>query len=409
MSRFVFLTQRMQFGWGVDLVLHEVARRLVGQGHAVSILCNEADSSYRGPYTITQLSGPDPHAILAHAEDFEPDAVIACTTPFFEVLPVLRHQFCCWAWEFGDPTPGLFPDDGEIRERIRRFKIEFCYPVLDGVLAISEFIRRDIEWPPARALHLGCEHAPDLGIKSLQDAALDRARPLRVGTLMRLGAGESNYKGNRLFLRLTESLRTQVEDLEICVMGRGSEEDAEEFRRAGFRVHLNASDQEKWRYLRELDVFVTCSLWEGFNLPLAEAQAVGTLGLAFDTGAHPEVSPLIFADLPEMADFIRELNDNRELLGRHSRAAYSFVRRTFSWDRTTARFLELVLSGAARRDRVAPRVAPSSVPEAAEGGAVPARLSLRRDLSATLRSLRFYGWRHTAEKVRWALRERFRR
>ena len=36
-------------------------------------------------------------------------------------------------------------------------------------------------------------------------------------------------------------------------------------------------------------MYVTASLWEGFNLPIAEAQACGKKVVAFGIGSHPEV------------------------------------------------------------------------------------------------------------------------
>lgn len=49
------------------------------------------------------------------------------------------------------------------------------------------------------------------------------------------------------------------------------------------------SDQELPYYYAACDVYVTASLWEGFNLTVAEAQACGKPTVAFDIGAHPEV------------------------------------------------------------------------------------------------------------------------
>lgn len=37
------------------------------------------------------------------------------------------------------------------------------------------------------------------------------------------------------------------------------------------------------------DVYVTASLWEGYDLPAAEAQLLGKKVVAFDVGAHPEI------------------------------------------------------------------------------------------------------------------------
>ena len=42
-------------------------------------------------------------------------------------------------------------------------------------------------------------------------------------------------------------------------------------------------------YYAACDVYVTASLWEGFNLPAAEAQACGKPVVAFNIGSHPEV------------------------------------------------------------------------------------------------------------------------
>ena len=49
------------------------------------------------------------------------------------------------------------------------------------------------------------------------------------------------------------------------------------------------SDEELPYYYAACDVYATASLWEGFNLPLVEAQACGKPVVAFDIGAHQEV------------------------------------------------------------------------------------------------------------------------
>ena len=49
------------------------------------------------------------------------------------------------------------------------------------------------------------------------------------------------------------------------------------------------SDDELPSYYAACDVYATASLWEGFNLPLAEAQACGKPVVAFDIGPHKEV------------------------------------------------------------------------------------------------------------------------
>ena len=52
------------------------------------------------------------------------------------------------------------------------------------------------------------------------------------------------------------------------------------------------------------------------NLPLVEAQALGTPGLAFDTGAHPEFTPLLYRSVADVAEQIAAYHRDRRLFGR---------------------------------------------------------------------------------------------
>jgi glycosyltransferase involved in cell wall biosynthesis len=344
MKTVLFLTYRMMLGFGVDVVVNQVAMRLQRRGYRVVVGCIDSDSTGFGDLPIKRIR-PTAKDVCNLARRVEASVVVAHTSPFFELLPELPASMARWAWEHGDPTPGLFDKDRTERRRIKQRKADI-YARLSGVIAISDFIRSDIRFPPAHVIYNGCDHAPVAESKNRQDIAVDKQRPLRIGTLMRLGSGEAFYKGNALFRQLASRLRETAPGIGVCVMGRGNEGDARPFREAGVDVRLNASDADKWRYLRQLDVFLSFSLWEGFNLPLAEAQALGTVGLALDTGAHPEVTPLVLGNVDEAVAQIRAYDRNRELLLEHSQLCWQFVRPRFSWDRCAAAFEETVLARA---------------------------------------------------------------
>ena len=138
--------------------------------------------------------------------------------------------------------------------------------------------------------------------------------------------------------RLVESA-----DVRFEVMGRGTDADADVFREAGIVVHLNAADEERSAFLRDIDVFVTASLWEGTNLPLVEAQSLGTPGLALDTGAHPEFTPLVFDSPAAMAMQIDRYWQLPELLAAHGRMSYRFVRDRFVWAATAREIARLTV------------------------------------------------------------------
>lgn len=49
-------------------------------------------------------------------------------------------------------------------------------------------------------------------------------------------------------------------------------------------------EKEKWRLLAEADIFIFPTLYEGFGIPLLEAQSVGTPVIAADNSSIPEVA-----------------------------------------------------------------------------------------------------------------------
>ena len=346
----LFLCHKMAKGFGVSVVVDALSRQLAAYGHRVTIGCLEDDGHFAG--LDIRLVDADPAALRALAAQSGAEVVIAHTTPYFEALPALAGEFRCWAWEHGDPSPELFAAHGDSAERaaIAEHKRQHVYPHLQGVIAISHFIRSDIGWPAANVIGNGADHVPegeDAGFLPYAEQ-----RPLRVGTLMRLGTGEAYYKGGEFFLKLAAEAAASGIDCRFAVMGRGEKSDAADFRQRGIDVHLNASDAERSRFLQELDVFVSCSLWEGFNLPLVEAARAGTACIAFDSGAHPEVTPLVVSDTHAALSLLRAYAGNRDLLARHSRLCARHIQQQFRWE--TAALALMKLLGAVPQAGTAP-------------------------------------------------------
>lgn len=78
----------------------------------------------------------------------------------------------------------------------------------------------------------------------------------------------------------------------------------------------NASDIDLPYYYAACDVYATCSVIEGFNLPLVEAQACGKPVVAFDIGPHKEVVKNGFLvreyDLKGFSDRVEKILSKRE-------------------------------------------------------------------------------------------------
>jgi glycosyltransferase involved in cell wall biosynthesis len=350
--RALFLSSVMMRGYGVSVVADEIAQRIGAFGWDVMIGSLSIDETYRAKGVVEIAA--DPSAVAQFCRTNGIAAVIAQTTPYFEVLPALCSEFPTIVFEHGDPSPHFFDKDAEERQRIRLNKISNVYPHVTRVLASSHFLRHDIEWLSAAVVPLGCDHVPDPGPKDLTLTVQRLGRPLRVGTLMRLGDGESRYKGVELFADLIEATHEHG-GIEFAIMGRGTDADRDRWESLGVEVHLNATDEARAAYLRGLDVLFSPSLWEGFNLPLVEAQASGTVGVAFDVGAHPETTPFLASNLEDAARMLRAWNNDRNQLERASLRSYRFARAKFRWD-TTARLL------ANHLDEVVPPPQPTAPP-----------------------------------------------
>ncbi len=338
MPTILFAVLRMLPGWGVSVVLNALCRKLEGIGIRCVVACLETDHSFEG--TEIRVVRPDVGNLRELVAEIAPMCVVAHSSPFFEYCAELADAVPCIAWEHGEPTSEFFSDSEE--RRCRTLGKIAVYPRFLQVVAISEFIRTDIGFPDAVVIYNGCDHAPDLGPKPMGPHLGGPESPLKVGTLMRLGTGEAQYKGNDHFIAMVDALRKEGINIAPFVAGRGEPADAKEFVERGISATLNLTDGEKWKYLRDLDVFISFSQWEGFNLPLVEAQALGTVGLAFDVGAHPETTPFVFTDVNAALTLIRRYIVDRPLLHGHSRLSYHFVRRNFRWSSTAVKFVELL-------------------------------------------------------------------
>jgi len=340
--RLLHLAKLMKLGFGVSVVVDQFCDRLKSRNVAGIIGCEETDGSY-ARHDVVALKA-DPVAIAALVARERIDAVVAYTTPFFECLPRLAAQIPCFACECGEPTPELFDQGSAMRRTIVENKRINVYPVVSGVCAISDFIRHDIGWPEAAVVRLGWEHAWS-GAEPLS-APIERAEnePICLGGLVRLGPGEARYKGYDLFVGLAERLRARQVPIRIDLAGHGDAADAEVYDRLGVKVHLNISDMERTRFYRGLDILFSPSLWEGCNLPLMEAQANGALGLALDTGAHPEYTPFVMRSLTDVERLIVSCAADHGQLQKLRRASFDYITRGFGWDLSVDSFLAFLYS-----------------------------------------------------------------
>ena len=333
MKILIFAFRVLSSGYGVDLVIKQLAIAWEEIGYEVFVGCIQTDLKSEKIKTLLETK----ESIIAYIKEVNPNFIYIHTFPFWKFLPDIKKEFSCPVimHDYGDPTPELIEN-----EFLKSF-LKKQYPIrldnmiyADGIICISEFVRTDVGYKNAEIVLLGSENIQDLGLKNTIPK-----KKLKIGMLGRIGVGENDYKGLNYFIQLAKTLG--FNNYDFYFSGHGEKVYSEKLIEAGFIIKLNLTEDEKVRYLRDLDIFISTSLWEGFNLPLLEAQALGTLSLAFDVGAHPEVTIFNFGSVVEMCFFIEQINLKRELLLFYSNCCYTFARSRFSWIRAAHQILKI--------------------------------------------------------------------
>jgi glycosyltransferase involved in cell wall biosynthesis len=349
--RALLLSCFMLRGYGVSVVAEELQKRLSRDGWDLHIGYLDSDSD-GGEFRRVYMPA-DAQEVLAYCARERIDVVIAQTSPYFEILPELAGEVATVCFEHGDPTPEFFTAEAASRAEVKEHKIREVYPKVSDVWTISHFLRHDIGWLSAKVTPNGADH---VGVVHADRTA--RTGPVKVGFLARLGALEAEYKGNDLLIELARRFAGD-DRIEFVVMGRGTAADARAFEQAGMSVALNATDEERARFFGDIDVFFTASRWEGFNLPLVEAQHSGCAAMAFDVGAHPETTPYVVGSLGEAEVLIRHWIEDRDALAAAARRCQRFVDERFTWEASAQRFAQLledVSEGAATGPAIVRRV-----------------------------------------------------
>ncbi len=305
--RVALLTERLRLGFGADRVVHEFALALTHAGYQVTVFVLYADETYtNGPYEVRRLairhgfwvgkteSRAKRHTRFLLLQGF--DAFVVFTFPFFALISELARHKPCIAFDFG-----ISPSDGTpLRIRLnfaamRRSLYERHLHDATQVLTISDFLKQSF---PAelrartQVIYLGVDHIDRGGVEDRERArsALgldgDAVLGLYVG---RLNPDAQPYKGTAELCAMAEGLRGRFPRFRMLFVGFGSEIDAAWLEAHGHLHCLNAPPEKMAELFAAADLFLTATRWEGFDLPVGEAEHAGLPVVCYRVGAHPEV------------------------------------------------------------------------------------------------------------------------
>jgi glycosyltransferase involved in cell wall biosynthesis len=298
--------ERLVTGFGVDLCIDQLATGLSRSGHDVTVYCSTTDDSYRDrPYRIRRMPVRATRVMpvmdrlgarWAELVDREVDVVEVHAFPFFSMLPRLRIPSV--AVDHGVSLTAGMPWFLRANFRYVDWTLYHRYlPKATRVVTISDFLRRQM---PARVrrraevIRWGSDHywRP---VPREEALAYRRSRGISDDTVLALYVGRLNhagqpYKGVAELLGHIRALQGEGLPAGLLCIGFGSQDDAGAIRDAGGVAVLTAPAGEMPLAYSAADLFVTCSRWEGFGLPLIEAQRFGRPSVAYAAGSHPEIA-----------------------------------------------------------------------------------------------------------------------
>jgi hypothetical protein len=333
--------------YGADRVLVILGELLQQRGHRVTligvrfspaVLERFPGQTFHVPDFTANRPGERTLQTLRDAEYFVQrrlppfDACVVGGYPFVPAIPYLRTRSPQVTFvDFGVvPTTGYPRKLTRLIEGLQADRRRWLREATH-IVAISDFIAETQSRPdcddrvPVTTVLLGADHlAGDLGhterraspgapgvghsgeaSSTYRPGVVAKATAERRRTVLLLGRWEpGSYKNSQTAFDVFRSLlEFDAGAVLLVTADPGTFRVDTDLKSNVFCIGL-PSDAELLKVMRVVDAGLSVSLWEGFNLPVAEMQALGKQAVAFRLAAHPEVAVVpeqLCADGEEMA------------------------------------------------------------------------------------------------------------
>jgi len=384
--------ERFLFRFGVDRVLMLLGHGLKDRGHRISVMANKFDRATVEGFSEKIIAVPEGGDSYLNLNEFtaqwlaakwstlfdeqhRPDVVVIGGWPFFAAIPVFERLGCRTIFmDCGAVPLEGFDEGGRItQEKLRNLRKAFL-PHVSAVTPISQFIASTqscTETNPylVEPILLGADHMA----QSLWDAnSIETANRKSTGTvvdlikrkqaadvkvMLNLGRWEPGcYKNSEAIFKLVDEIEPVFPHVSILILADPLQTEIPDIYRDKVIPVGFPDDAELQVIMTEVDLGVSVSLWEGFNLPIAEMQWLGKPVLAFNIGAHPEVvlHPwFLCQDISEMGSKAQGLLGGGGLDNATLRKASMRFRASFSWQSVVDQY-ERLLERIVARHHAAP-------------------------------------------------------
>lgn len=356
-----FLTDKMIVGHGVDLVVDRMADGLSKRGYNCKVYCHHFDETFtkRKSYNIITIPPPEPANPLIYEKRFKKlsnyfnskniDLFIIQSFPFYSLTPLLKKPVLII--DYGIISTENLPLKRRLFYNYMKFSQNlFYFRKAYKIICISRFLLNLLPAylrKKATCIYNGCDHYKKDNISKEEIKNFRQNLKLKTRDILLLFVGRLNpknqpYKGIDELIKIYHKLSVKNKNVKLLAVGYGSKNDEENLKNQGILSISNAPEELMPLIFSSSDIYVTCSHWEGFNLPAVEAQSFGKPVICYDIGAHPEVvldgkTGFTVKNKEQFFEKLELLVTNKVQRKQMGENAEEYIKK-FSWDNTIDRY-----------------------------------------------------------------------
>lgn len=301
--KILLLSSAHKIGYGVPVVVKQQARSLILAGYDVIVggPISSEDVEYE---SSGRVSIKDEIEAADFAVRNKISLIISHTPPFFSVAEHVGTGIKTYMLDYGEPSPDWFADYHARKDVNRKKRKASAYN--DRVFTISKSIYNQQLSLEAIVSRIGSSHLGTWNENWNLIRAEKRSDNLYNGRFVilnvcRFHEQERKYKGIDRFIEIKNEfvkLFPHHARKSIFVLaGKGNEHDREHVENSGVKVIANPTDADLLELYAQADLYMNFSRWEGYNLGIGQALAMGLPVIASDIEAHREFPIRVVAEV----------------------------------------------------------------------------------------------------------------
>ncbi len=361
-----FITDRMIKGHGVDLVVDRLADGLAKIGYDCKVYCNYFDETFinRKSYNIEKFHyfKPDVNPIVyerrirklvPYLNSKDIDLFIIQSFPFYSLIPKLSKPVL--VVDHGIISVSGLPSKRRLRYKYMEISQNISYfKKANKIVTVSKYLLNCLSknlQEKASFIYNGCDHYQQktIGMEKIKNfrneigAGPEDILLLFVG---RLNLTNQPYKGLSELIGIYQNISNKYKNVKLLAVGYGTKNDEELLKNQGVLSISNAPEELMPLIYKSCDIYTTCSHWEGFDLPIAEAHSFQRPTLCYDIGAHSEISRngktgFVVKNRSEFTKKLENLIKNPKLRIEMGKNALEYAKK-FTWENSVKKYHRII-------------------------------------------------------------------